>query len=196
ENLQQDQGNYNINPFLPFIASRPPRSGIWAFYGQDEFALTRKLSLSAGMRYDHYYTFGGTTNPRLGLIYHPFAQTAFKLLYGSAFRAPSAYEMFYYGLGQYQANLHLQPETIKSYEFVTEQGLGKHFHLTANLFRNQVSRLITQRLNSSGFLVFQNLPVLTLTVSRLSSTVVFWAVCKVGRATVTPTTRMPSPRRA
>ena len=156
ENLQQDQGNYNINPFLPFIASRPPRSGIWAFYGQDEFALTRKLSLSAGMRYDHYYTFGGTTNPRLGLIYHPFAQTAFKLLYGSAFRAPSAYEMFYYGLGQYQANLHLQPETIKSYEFVTEQGLGEHFHLTANLFRNQVSRLITQRLNSSGFLVFQN----------------------------------------
>src|SRR5438477_7878420 len=101
------------------------------------------------MRYDHYYTFGGTTNPRLGLIYHPFAQTAFKLLYGSAFRAPSAYEMFYYGLGQYQANLHLQPETIKSYEFVTEQGLGEHFHLTANLFRNQVSRLITQRLNSS-----------------------------------------------
>ncbi|HEV2713794.1 MAG TPA: TonB-dependent receptor, partial [Terriglobales bacterium] len=56
ENLQQDQGNYNINPFLPYIASRSPRSGIWAFYGQDEFALTRKISLSAGVRYDHYYT--------------------------------------------------------------------------------------------------------------------------------------------
>ncbi|HEV2728650.1 MAG TPA: TonB-dependent receptor, partial [Terriglobales bacterium] len=156
ENLQQDQGNYNINPFLPYIASRSPRSGISAFYGQDEFALTRKLSLSAGVRYDHYYTFGGTTNPRLGLIYHPFSQTAFKLLYGSAFRAPSAYEMYYYGLGQYQANLHLQPEAIKSYEFVAEQELGKRFHLIANVFRNQVGQLITQGLNSSGFLVFQN----------------------------------------
>jgi len=156
ENLQQDQGNYNINPFFPYIASRPARSGIWAFYGQDEFGLTRKLSLSAGVRHDHYYTFSGTTNPRLGLIYHPFSQTALKLLYGSAFRAPSAYEMFYYGLGQYQANLHLQPETIKSYEVVAEQGLGKHFHLTANVFRNQVGRLITQMLNTSGFLVFQN----------------------------------------
>jgi outer membrane receptor for ferrienterochelin and colicins len=156
ENLQQDQGNYNINPFLPYIASRSPRSGIWAFYGQDEFALTRKISLSAGVRYDHYYTFGGTTNPRLGLIYHPFSQTVFKLLYGSAFRAPSAYEMYYYGLGQYQANLHLQPETIKSYELVAEQRLGKRFHLIANVFRNQVGQLITQGLNSSGFLVFRN----------------------------------------
>ena len=156
ENLQQDQGNYNINPFLSYIASRSPRSGISAFYGQDEFALTRKLSVSAGVRYDHYYTFGGTTNPRLGLIYHPFSQTVFKLLYGSAFRAPSAYEMYYYGLGQYQANLHLQPETIKSYELVAEQELGKRFHLIANVFRNQVGQLITQGLNSSGFLVFQN----------------------------------------
>ena len=156
ENLQQDQGNYNINPFLPYIASRSPRSGISAFYGQDEFALTRKLSLSAGVRYDHYYTFGGTTNPRFGLIYHPFSQTVFKLLYGSAFRAPSAYEMYYYGLGLYQANLHLQPETIKSYELVAEQELGKRFHLIANVFRNQVGQLITQGLNSSGFLVFRN----------------------------------------
>lgn len=156
ENLQQDQGNYNINPFLPFIDSRPPRSSIGALYGQYEVSLTPKLSLSAGFRYDHYYTFGGTTNPRLGLIYHPFSHTVFKLLYGSAFRAPSAYEMYYYGLGQYQANLHLQPETIKSYELVAEQELGKHFHLIADVFRNEVSQLITQGLNSTGFLVFQN----------------------------------------
>ena len=156
ENLQQDQGNYNINPFLPYIASRPPRSGIWAFYGQDELALTHKVSLSAGVRYDHYYTFGGTTNPRFGLIYHPFSQTAFKLLYGSAFRAPSAFEMYYYGLGQFQANLHLRPETIKSYEIVAEQGLGEHFHLTASVFRKQLSQLIIQEVNSSGLLVFEN----------------------------------------
>ena len=156
ENLQQDQSNYNINPFLPFIASQPARSGLWAFYGQDEYALTHKLSVSAGVRYDHYYNFGGTVNPRLGLIYHPFSQTTLKLLYGSAFRAPSAFEMYYYGLGQFQANLHLQPETIKSYEFVAEQGLGEHFHLTANVFRNQVGQLITQGLNAEGLLVFEN----------------------------------------
>jgi outer membrane receptor for ferrienterochelin and colicins len=155
ENLQQDQVNYNINPFLEYISSQPPSSVIWALYGQDQFPFTRKLSLSAGVRYDHYYTFGGTANPRLGLIYRPFSQTAFKLLYGSAFRAPSAYETFYYTEG-YQANLHLQPETIKSYEVVVEQGLGERFHLSASVFRNQLSQLIAQELNSSGLLVFQN----------------------------------------
>jgi len=156
DNLQQDQGNYNINPFLAYIASQPPSSRIGALYAQDEFALTHKLSLSAGVRYDHYYSFGGTANPRLGLIYHPISQTALKLLYGSAFRAPSAYETYYYGLGLFQANLHLQPETIKSYEVVVEQGLGDRFHLTANVFRNQLSHLIVQGLNSSGLLVFEN----------------------------------------
>src|SRR5207245_4562432 len=149
-------GKCHIHTVLPINAHRPPRSGILDFYGQDEFGLTRKRSLSAGMRYDHYYTFGGTTNPRLGLIYHPFAQTTFKLLYGSAFRSPSAYEMSYSGLGLFQANLQLQPETIKSYEIVAEQGLGEHFHLTAIVFRNQVGRLITQGLNAEGLLVFEN----------------------------------------
>lgn len=156
DNLQQDQVNYNINPFLQYISSRPPSSGIWALYGQDEFALTGKLSLSAGVRYDHYYNFGGTANPRLGLIYHPFSQTALKLLYGSAFRAPSAYEMYFYGLGEFKANLHLQPETIKSYEMVVEQGLGERLQLTTGVFQNQVSRLINEVPNSSGLLVFEN----------------------------------------
>ena len=156
DDLQRDQVNYNINPFLAYISSRPPSSMIAALFGQDEFAITSKLSLTSGVRYDHYYTFGGTTNPRLGVIYHPFSQTALKLLYGSAFRAPSAYEEYYYGLGQYQANLHLQPETTKTYEIALEQGLGERFHLTASVFRNQLDQLIAQETNSSGLLVFQN----------------------------------------
>jgi outer membrane receptor for ferrienterochelin and colicins len=158
DDLQQDQVNYNINPFLEYNSSQPPSSMIAALYGQDEFALTSKLSLSAGVRYDHYYTFGGTTNPRLGLIYHPFSQTALKLLYGSAFRAPNAYEEYYDALGEYGANLHLQPETIKTYEIAWEQGLGERFHLTASVFRNQLDQLIAQETNSTGFLVFENTP--------------------------------------
>jgi iron complex outermembrane receptor protein len=156
DNLQQDQVNYNINPFLAYISSRPPSSMISALYAQDEFAFTHKLSLSAGVRYDHYYSFGGTANPRLGLIYHPFPQTAVKLLYGSAFRAPSAYEEYYSGLGVFQANLHLQPETIKTYEAVVEQGLGERLQLTAGVFQNQVRQLINEVQNSSGLLIFEN----------------------------------------
>ena len=94
DNFQQDQTNVDPDGSPP-VVSVPYHSTIWALYGQGEFALTRKLSLSAGVRYDHYYSgFGGTTNPRLGLIYHPFSSTTAKVLYGSAFRAPVPYEIY------------------------------------------------------------------------------------------------------
>jgi iron complex outermembrane receptor protein len=156
DNLQQDQVNYDINPFVPYIGSRPPSSRNYALYAQDEFTINRQFTLSAGVRYDRYYSFGGTTNPRLGLIYRPLTNSTFKFLYGTAFRAPSAYETFYYGLGQYQADLDLQPETIRSYEAIVEQRLGQHFRLSGGGFRNEISHVIAQVTNSSGFLVFQN----------------------------------------
>jgi len=155
ENFQQDQGSYLIAPRVSYVDSRPPLSSIFALYGQDELALGRRLSLSAGLRYDHYTTFGGTLNPRLGLIYHPVSRTAIKLLYGSAFRAPSAYELYYYSPG-YTPSVGLKPETIKSYELAVEQALGHHFHLTGSLFRNQIADLITDVTDSQGSLVFKN----------------------------------------
>jgi iron complex outermembrane receptor protein len=155
ENLQQDQGNYDILPRVSYVASQPPRSSIWALYGQDELTLTAKLSISAGLRFDHYTTFGGTANPRLGLIYHPFSRTAIKFLYGSAFRAPSAYELYYYAPG-YTPSLDLKPETIKTYELAVEHALGSRFHVTGNLFRNQIDDLITEVTDSRGLLTFQN----------------------------------------
>jgi outer membrane receptor for ferrienterochelin and colicin len=108
DNFQQDQSNYDPDG-SPSVVSVPYHSTTWALYGQGDFALTRKLSLSAGVRYDYYFAgFGGTTNPRLGLIYHPLAATTAKLLYGSAFRAPVPYEIdpdFPF----YEGSLGLQP---------------------------------------------------------------------------------------
>jgi outer membrane receptor protein involved in Fe transport len=65
------------------------QSKLWALYFQDEFQILKNLILNAGVRHDQYETFGGTTNPRIALIYNPFQKTAIKLLYGEAFRPPS-----------------------------------------------------------------------------------------------------------
>ncbi|PYM66193.1 MAG: hypothetical protein DMD79_03320 [Candidatus Rokuibacteriota bacterium] len=110
-NLSQDQKNYDRSPYLLNLDDR--RSGsLWAVYGQGEFFLLKNLVLNAGLRYDYYYTFGGTTSPRVALIYHPVAGSTLKLLYGEAFRAPNAYELYYSAAGN-QANPGLQPETIR-----------------------------------------------------------------------------------
>ena len=141
DNLRQDQGDYTSigNVF----AADHQSSLIAALYAQDEFAIIRKLTLSAGLRYDHYDTFGGTTNPRLGLIYHLFHPTTLKLLYGSAFRAPEPFET-QPDLGSiYDDNLQLKPETIRSEEVILEQNIGQHFTLTATGFRNDIDQLIS-----------------------------------------------------
>jgi len=113
--------------------------------------------LSAGLRYDHYSNFGGTTNPRLGLIYHLFQPTTLKLLYGTAFRAPEPYELTP-GYGRfYEDNLGLEPETIRSVEGVVEQEFGQHFTLSGSVFQNRIENLITLETDSSsGQAVYRN----------------------------------------
>ena len=155
DNLRQDQGDFVPvgNSFTTDLAS----STIWALYAQDEFAITRKLSLSAGVRYDRYSDFGGTTNPRLGLIYQLFAPTTLKLLYGHAFRAPDVFEMFPDLGALYDDNPQLKPEIIRSEEVIVEQNLGQHFKLSGNLFRNDIDGLISLVVDpNDGHFVNQN----------------------------------------
>ena len=88
DNLRQDQGDYT--PIGNIFATDSASSAIWALYAQDEFAITHKLTLSAGLRYDHYSNFGGTTNPRLGLIYHLFHPTTLEAAIRDGFPRPRA----------------------------------------------------------------------------------------------------------
>ncbi len=155
DNLQQNQGDYTAmgNVFVAIPAS----SLNWALYGQDEFAFTQSLKLSAGVRYDHYSGIGGTTNPRLGLIYHPAHATTIKLLYGTAFRAPEPFEQKPDYGAFYDNNLQLKPETIRSVEGVVEQGLGAHFTLSGSVFRNWINDLISIETNpGNGHSVYEN----------------------------------------
>ena len=162
DNFRQDQAYYAAvgNVFTTTQAS----SLISALYAQDEFVITPKISLSAGVRYDHYANFGGTTNPRLGLIYHPFQLTTFKLLFGSAFRPPEVYEIFPAVGNLYANNLLLRPETIRTFEGVVEQGFGQRFKLSGNIFRNRIQHLISLETDAgTGKLVYRNIEEVQVT---------------------------------
>lgn len=93
---------------LPFL--RPQRRKIDYLYLQDEWNLVQDWTLTAGVRHDHYSDFGGTTNPRLALVWDASFDLTAKLLYGRAFRAPSFSES--YGITNPVAlgNPNLQPE--------------------------------------------------------------------------------------
>jgi iron complex outermembrane receptor protein len=142
DNPRQDQANFDTEPFTSYLEARH-NSRNWAFYLQDEFTILDNLILNAGVRYDHYDSFGGTTNPRLALIYN-LSKTSLKLLYGEAFRAPNAYEMFYAGRSPYKANPNLGPEKIRTYELVLERYLGEHLRASAAGYYYTIDNVISQ----------------------------------------------------
>ncbi len=123
-------------------------------------SITDHLVLNAGFRHDHYSTFGGTTNPRAGLIY-TWKNTAVKLLYGQAFRAPTAYEQFYAPGTTTKTNPNLRPEQIKTYELVLEQYLGHHVRTLASLYQYHIADLIIKTTDSTGASVFKNFDDIT-----------------------------------
>jgi iron complex outermembrane receptor protein len=114
----------------------------WGVFAQDEYRLLDSLIVNAGLRYDHFTSFGSTTNPRIALIWSPLDDTTVKLLYGRAFRAPSAYELYYFEDETNRTNL--RHETVDSYEAVLEQKLGERFSATVDAFLIRMTDIISQ----------------------------------------------------
>ncbi len=63
-------------------------------YFQAQYSPGKNINFTVGARYDRNSRFGSSFNPRLGVVYQPSATTTIKLLYGSAFRAPSPSESY------------------------------------------------------------------------------------------------------
>jgi len=155
DNIQQYQTNYDEQPYFLYFTSQK-QSGLWAVYAQDEIRLGPKWTLDLGLRHDQYSTFGGTTNPRGGIIYQPFQNTALKLLYGQSFRAPNAYELYYAGYGQ-EGNPNLRPERVKTTELVLEQYLQGGLRLLVSGYYYPVRHLISQNTDpTNGDIVYMN----------------------------------------
>jgi len=125
-------------------------------YVQDEYAILHNLIFNAGARYDWFSSFGDTLNPRVALIWSPCTNSTFKAIYGQAFRAPNAYELYYVTPG-YDSSQHLKPETIHSYELDYDQVINPHWKLATSLFYYEADDLISFGLDSNGNSTFGNL---------------------------------------
>lgn len=92
---------------------------------QDEWQMLENLEFTAGLRYDRYSDFGGTTNPRLALVWSATDNLTAKLLYGSAFRAPSFAELYLKNNPVSLGNPELVPEKIDTREASVNYRLGE-----------------------------------------------------------------------
>jgi iron complex outermembrane receptor protein len=135
-NLRLEQG---VTDAFTFQES----SGVAAGFLQGEFRLAERVTLHAGGRYDHYDTFGGTFNPRIVLVAEPATGTWLKGMYGRAFRAPSAYELYYEDGGFTQKPaLDLEPERLETFEVALERRVRPGLRATVSVYHTRVENLV------------------------------------------------------
>ena len=116
-----------------------------AVYGEAEINLLSQLSLRAGTRLDHFNPYGSSLSPRMALVYVPNPRTSLKYIYGSAFRAPNAYENGYSdGIVVEAHSISLHPETIESHELILERGLASWIQITVDGSYNHLNQPIDQ----------------------------------------------------
>ena len=109
---------------------------------QDEWRLGDTVSATLGLRADHNDVTGTQFSPRVGLIWSASAQTAFKLLYGRAHRAPNAYQAYYAEEDFLDPNPELDGETVDTFEIVADHRVSPQLHLRAALYQWEVENLI------------------------------------------------------
>jgi outer membrane receptor for ferrienterochelin and colicins len=109
---------------------------------QDEWAFARDWELTAGVRYDHYSDFGGTTNPRLALVWATQYNLTTKLLYGRAFRAPSYTELYFINNPSTLGTPDLKPEVLDEVELVFDYRPTFDLQTVFNVFRYNLDGLI------------------------------------------------------
>lgn len=111
-------------------------------YVQDEWSFSRQWTLTAGVRHDHYSDFGDTTNPRLALVWEARDDLTAKLMYGTAFRAPSFVEQYATNNPVAMGNAALTPEKIATLEASLTWQARHNLQTTLSLFRHEISDII------------------------------------------------------
>ncbi|MDB6072519.1 MAG: putative tonb-dependent receptor signal peptide protein, partial [Verrucomicrobiaceae bacterium] len=147
--------NYDQEPRFNYLRIQTSNN-TFGLYAQDEWQITRSLTLTGGVRYDEFDWAGSTFNPRAGLVWHPWVNTSLKFLYGQALRVPNVYESAYMAT-THRNNPDLEPERTRSYEVDLEQELSSTLRLSLSAFRSHISDLISQKIDAStGKLFFDN----------------------------------------
>jgi outer membrane receptor for ferrienterochelin and colicins len=117
-------------------------------YAQDEWNFAKDWHFTAGVRHDRYSDFGGTTNPRLAVVWEAAYNLTAKVLASRAFRAPSFVEQYAINNPVAIGNANLRPETIRMLETALTWTPVSDIQLGMSVFRYNIESLIRYVPNS------------------------------------------------
>jgi outer membrane receptor for ferrienterochelin and colicins len=111
-------------------------------YVQNTYWPTSVLGLNVGARLDVDSRFGQALSPRAAATLLPWDGAAFKLIYAEAFRAPTAWDVYYTDpRSQIAGGDRIEPEGVRSVELSLEQRFGSQ-RAFAGVFRSWLQDLV------------------------------------------------------
>ena len=130
-----------------------------SMFVQDEYEIAEFLNATVGLRYDRYSNSKNAFSPRAAIVLIPSESNVVKLLYGTAFRAPSAYERYYEDeWGGWKPNPGLAPERVHTLELVMERQLTERLYSSMSVYRYRVDDLVDTGIDpADSMIVFTNL---------------------------------------
>ncbi|MBU0620914.1 MAG: TonB-dependent receptor [Gammaproteobacteria bacterium] len=120
----------------------PHKRNVSHAFVQDEWNLAQDWTLTAGVRHDNYSDFGGTTNPRLALVWDAAYNVVVKVMHGTAFRAPSFSEQYSINNPVTIGNPNIKPETITTDELAFSWQPTAALQNNLNFFRYRMRDII------------------------------------------------------
>jgi len=112
-------------------------------YLQDLISVSKNVDFILGLRLDNYSDFGAEVSKRAALVYRANDKTVLKLLYGSAFRAPTFIEAYANGHINLRAgDENMEPEETNTYEAVMIYSPNFNNKLSLNFFYSKLSNVI------------------------------------------------------
>lgn len=126
----------------PFVYAQDRSRRVFNLLLQDEWQLAPDWELTTGLRYDDFSDTGDTLNPRIALVWATRHNLTSKLLYGSAFRAPSFSELYAINNPVALGNPDLEPETIDTLELAFDYKPTFDLQLGLSLFAYRARDLI------------------------------------------------------
>ncbi len=127
-------------------------------YLQTDYQLFSELAFSAGARVDKIKNLAASLSPRGAIIWKPYTETTIKFIYGTAYRIPNIYELYYFDRMTTKQSTGLKTEKINSTELTIEHRLAKNLFFSITTFNNLLSDLIDTRTDPADTLsYFQNI---------------------------------------
>lgn len=146
------------------IINSPDNQWIKGVFIQNDWDISEKLSLSAGIRTDHYSVHGFIPAPRLSLKYSPTIWSTFRINYGTGFRIVNLFtEDHAFVTGQRIVILEekLNPERSQSLMInwnAVISGTKYKGNLDADIFATQFNNIITPDYENAGEIRYANSP--------------------------------------